>query len=219
MSTAFPFFGFPGGLDRSGATQSRGRRVPWLVRALPVAVALAFLGYVFIGTAPMIDPGASVSGDGSDIERVAVLALAALAGLSLAMRPRAALGLAARAWPIWLVLGWFCASVAWADFPDIALRRVAVTVLVTVIALAVAAGLIIPGLRGQSQCAVLPDEQPDPQFLLEPPDLMADRGLGNIQFARRIGEAQMPRRGLEGAQAVERGQPRAHCRNISLAVI
>ena len=41
---------------------------------------------------------------------------------------------------------------------------------------------IIPGLRGQRQRAVLPDEQPDPQFLLEPPDLMADRGLGDIQF-------------------------------------
>lgn len=139
MRTAPPF-GLPAALHPAAA-QADGGRVPWPVRCLPGAVALAFLAYVFVGTAPMIDPGASVSGDGSAVERVAVLALAALAGLSLAIRPRAALGLAARAWPVWLVLGWFCASVAWADFPDIALRRVAVTVLVTVIALAVAAGV------------------------------------------------------------------------------
>lgn len=140
MRTAFPPLGRPGTFDRASSAETVGR-VPWPVRLLPGAVALAFLGYVFVGTAPMIDPGASVSGDGSDVERVVVLALATLAGLSLAMRPRAALDLAARAWPLWLVLGWFCAGVAWAAFPDIALRRVAVTVLVTVIALSVAVGL------------------------------------------------------------------------------
>ena len=140
MSAALQPFGLPRAVHAAAAAGSV-RRVPWAVRLLPGAVAFAFLAYVFVGTSPMVDPGAAVSGDGSDIERVAVLALAALAGLSLAMRPRHALDLALRAWPVWLVLGWFCASVAWADFPDIALRRVVVTVLVTVIALAVAAGL------------------------------------------------------------------------------
>jgi hypothetical protein len=31
---------------------------------------------------------------------------------------------------------------------------------------------------------------------------MADRGLGDIQFGRRMGEAEMPGRGLEGAQSI-----------------
>ena len=47
------------------------------------------------------------------------------------------------------------------------------------------AGEIIPCLRRQGQRAVLPDEQLDPQFLLEPPDLMADRGLRDVQLGRR----------------------------------
>ena len=46
------------------------------------------------------------------------------------------------------------------------------------------AGEIVPGLRRQRQRAVLPDEQADPEFLLQPPDLMADRGLRDVQFGR-----------------------------------
>ena len=141
VSGAVSSFGNAGLLDRGRRGTTAGGRLPWPLRCLPGAVALGFLGYVFVGTAPMADPSSSVSGDGSDLERVAVLALAAFACLSLALRPRATRDLAVRAWPIWLVLGWFCAGVASADFPDIALRRVAVTVLLTVIALAVAAGL------------------------------------------------------------------------------
>ena len=75
------------------------------------------------------------------------------------------------------------------------------------------AGKIIPGLRRQRQRAVLPDEQADPEFLLEPPDLMADRGLGDVQFGRRKGEAQVPGRGLEGAQSIERRQSGGHFPN------
>src|SRR5665213_1919673 len=72
------------------------------------------------------------------------------------------------------------------------------------------AGQIIPGLRRQRQRAVLPDEQPNPQFLLKPPDLMADRGLGDVQLASRVGKAQVPRSGLECAQSVQRWQPGGH---------
>jgi len=71
-------------------------------------------------------------------------------------------------------------------------------------------GEIFPGFRRQRQCAVLPDEQANPQFLLEPPDLMADRGLRDVQFGSRIGEAQMPGRRLEGAQSIERWQSGGH---------
>jgi hypothetical protein len=39
---------------------------------------------------------------------------------------------------------------------------------------------------------------------------MADRGLRDIQLGRRLSEAQMPRRGLEGAQSIQRRQPGGH---------
>ena len=48
-------------------------------------------------------------------------------------------------------------------------------------------------------------EQGGAQTLLQPLDLMADRRLGDAQLLRRPGEGEMPRRGLEGAQRVERG--------------
>src|SRR5260370_14516914 len=74
------------------------------------------------------------------------------------------------------------------------------------------AGEIIPGFRRQRQRAVLPDEQADPEFRLELPDLMDDRGLGDVQFGRRNGEAQMPGGGFERTQSIERGQSGGHFR-------
>src|ERR1017187_8917034 len=71
-------------------------------------------------------------------------------------------------------------------------------------------GEIIPGFRRQRQRAVLPEEQANPEFLLKPPDLMADGGLRDVQFGSRNGEAQMPGRGLERAQSIERWQPGGH---------
>ena len=47
------------------------------------------------------------------------------------------------------------------------------------------AGEIFPRLRRQRQRAVLPDEQLIAELLLEPPDLMADRGLRDVQLGRR----------------------------------
>ncbi len=78
------------------------------------------------------------------------------------------------------------------------------------------AGQIIPGLRRQRQRAVLPDEQADPEFLLQPPDLMADRGLRDVQLGRRTGEAQMPGGGLERPQAVQRRQPGGHVEDAQI---
>ena len=69
------------------------------------------------------------------------------------------------------------------------------------------AGQVIPGLRRQRQRAVLPDEQADPQLFLQPPDLMADRGLRDVQLGGRIGEAEVPGGGFERPQAIQRGQP------------
>ena len=44
------------------------------------------------------------------------------------------------------------------------------------------AGKIFLRFRRQRQRAILPDEQPHAQFLLQPLDLVADRGLGDVQL-------------------------------------
>lgn len=113
----------------------------WLARSCPAALAAAFLLYVFVGVSPMAEPNAAGSGDGSSLERVALLGLAGCAALLGASRARTAMRLLRRSWPVWLLVGWFAASIAWSDFPDIALRRVVVIGLVAGIALALTAGL------------------------------------------------------------------------------
>ena len=65
---------------------------------------------------------------------------------------------------------------------------------------------IVLRLPRQFQRAVAADEQGDAELLLQPADLMADRGLGDVQFGGRAREAQVASGGLERAQAVERGQ-------------
>ena len=60
------------------------------------------------------------------------------------------------------------------------------------------AGQIFGGLWRQHERTILPDEQANSKFFLQPPDLMADGGLGDVQLQRGIGEAEMPCSGLEG---------------------
>lgn len=119
----------------------RKRRAPWPLRLLPAGLYLAFLAYMFIGVMPMTDASAITSGDGNSTERLAVLAMTGIALLEIIRRRRVALPLLIRSWPVWLVLGWFCASITWAAFPDIAVRRVSVMVFICIIALAIAAGI------------------------------------------------------------------------------
>jgi len=71
-------------------------------------------------------------------------------------------------------------------------------------------GQVVPGFRRQGERAVLPDEQAYPKFLFETLDLMADRGLRDVELGCRLREAQMPGGGLEGAQSIERRQPGGH---------
>lgn len=129
----------------SGWRSPSGHAAARLVPDLPVLLCLGFLAYALVGTNPMADASSVVSGEGNGSERLALLALAGLAALVIATRARTTLRLARAGWPVWLVLGWFAASVAWADFPEISLRRVAVMVMVTLVSLAIAAGL--PSLR------------------------------------------------------------------------
>ncbi len=65
-------------------------------------------------------------------------------------------------------------------------------------------------LRRQRQRAILADEQPKAEFFLQPLDLMADRGLRDVQLGRRLRETQMPGGSLEGAQSIQRRQPGGH---------
>jgi len=64
---------------------------------------------------------------------------------------------------------------------------------------------VILGLRRQGQRAVLPDKQGDSELLLQPLDLMADRGLRHVQLGRRLGEAQMPGGGLKARNPFSEG--------------
>ena len=63
---------------------------------------------------------------------------------------------------------------------------------------------------GQQQGAVEAAEQLALEPLLQGLDLVADGRLGDVQLLGGAGEAQMPRRGLEGAQSVERRQALGH---------
>ena len=72
------------------------------------------------------------------------------------------------------------------------------------------AGIELPPRRGERNRAHAALEQFQPEQILEPADLVAQRAGGDVQLQRRLGEAQMPRRGLEGAQRIERGHRPMH---------
>ena len=63
---------------------------------------------------------------------------------------------------------------------------------------------------GQPERAGQAPEQRDAHLFLKRLDLVADRRRGDMQLLGGLGEAQMPRRGLEGAQRIERGQVAGH---------
>src|SRR5690349_18727474 len=69
---------------------------------------------------------------------------------------------------------------------------------------------VFPRLSRQRQAAVLPDEQLDPKLLFEPPDLMADRRLRDVQLGGSQREAEVSGGGFEGAQAIKGGQASSH---------
>ena len=63
---------------------------------------------------------------------------------------------------------------------------------------------------GQCQPAGQPAEQLDAQTRLQALDLVADGRLPDTQLHARFGETQMPRRGLERAQRIERQMGLGH---------
>jgi hypothetical protein len=69
---------------------------------------------------------------------------------------------------------------------------------------------VVARFRRQRQRAVLPDEQANAELLLEPADLMADRGLRHVQLARGQREAEMACGGLERTQSVQGRQSGSH---------
>lgn len=100
-----------------------------------------FLGFTFIGTTPFAVADAADRADGSLLDRVVVLALFAIASGILVVFHRRALDLAKRNWLLLLFLAWCAASVAWADFPGLAIRRTALLLMLTIIAYAIVVGL------------------------------------------------------------------------------
>ena len=62
--------------------------------------------------------------------------------------------------------------------------------------------LVIASLAGQLHGAVRAREQPDLQAILEAANLLADRGLRQVQLLGGARKAQMARRGFEGNQRV-----------------
>jgi hypothetical protein len=65
-------------------------------------------------------------------------------------------------------------------------------------------------LVGQHQPTREPSEELHPEQLLERADLMADRGLGDVQLGGGAREAEMSGGGLESAQCCERRQTAGH---------
>jgi hypothetical protein len=70
-------------------------------------------------------------------------------------------------------------------------------------------------LVGQCQPAWQPAEQLDAQTRLQALDLVTDGRLPDTQLHARFGEAQMPRRGLEGAQRIERQMGLGHAQTLN----
>ena len=67
-------------------------------------------------------------------------------------------------------------------------------------------GQVVLRLPRQFQAAVAAEEQLQANLLLQPADLVADGGLGHVQFRRRQREAHVAGRRFEGAKAVQGGQ-------------
>ena len=66
-----------------------------------------------------------------------------------------------------------------------------------------------------AQLLTFPIEQPDAQFELERLHLMANRALRHGKFFRRLGEALVAGRRLEGFERVERWQSAGQIRTMS----
>jgi O-antigen ligase len=108
-------------------------------RAWP-ALAAAYFGYALIGLHPLADVSARARADGSPLDRVAVLAMSALALAVLwPLRREAAAALGRR--PAFVAVSAVIAlSALWSDHPDLTLRRAALFALLALCGLAVALG-------------------------------------------------------------------------------
>src|SRR5262249_37662683 len=70
--------------------------------------------------------------------------------------------------------------------------------------------------RGERNRPGAPFEQFDAEQRFEPTNLVTDGARGDVELLRRLGQAQVPRRGLEGPQGIQ--WPRAmHEKNSSIS--
>jgi len=67
-------------------------------------------------------------------------------------------------------------------------------------------GIVTPDLGGQADLRAIAIEQPHAQQVFQPPDLVADGGLGDAQVPGRVPEPAMPGRRVKRPQRRERRQ-------------
>jgi len=120
----------------------------------PVFLALLVVGYTLLAIVPM-DPwpvkdavdtglGGSPTDSGGSLTSLFLLSLLALSLVIWIERYPLALHLLARTWPVALTMGWFLASVAWADYPMLTFKRTAFLIIGYLICLGIAGGSSSP---------------------------------------------------------------------------
>lgn len=104
-------------------------------------LAVAFLGYTFIGLHPFEETSVAGRADGSLADRVVVIGMFLLA-LRLMWAQRLAVWQSVLAsWPLFLLICFAGASILWSDYPGLTLRRTALLVFLTAIAMAIGLGI------------------------------------------------------------------------------
>ena len=123
-------------LSLSAAPEVSGLASRW-----HTVLAVAFLGYTFIGLHPFEETSVAGRADGSLIDRIAVIAMF-LVSVRLMWDQRSMVWRALLAsWPLFLLIGFAMASIVWSDYPDLTLRRGVLLIFLTAIAMAIGLGV------------------------------------------------------------------------------
>lgn len=114
----------------------------------PLVLALLVVAFTLTTLVPTDPWPAQIGGDmtveGGSLDTLLMLAMLGLSMVVLIERRHLALHLLARTWPLALTLAWFLASVAWAEFPALTLKRTAFLIIGYLIALGIASGARSP---------------------------------------------------------------------------
>jgi len=115
----------------------------------PVFLTVLAVTYCLVAIVPTRPWPSQIGGDmaagGDSLDTLLMLGMLGLATVVLIERRHLALHLLARTWPLALTLAWFLASMAWADFPTLTLKRTAFLIIGYLIVLGLASGAHTPG--------------------------------------------------------------------------